>query len=122
MPHNMQISDNAIIDWLVWVVGAAVTGFIAMLTYIWKGDRKRLKEIEDKMANSITKPEVDVIVARVEADFHADHRGLEGKMERIESSLRKEIHESHDSLQNGIDKVVNILLTRDENDRRRRDE
>ena len=118
----MQISDNAVIDWLVLVVGTAVSGFIAMLTYVWRGDRKRLREVEEKMAHAITKSEVDVIVKKVESDFHADHKGLEGKMERIESSLRKEIHESHDSLQNGIDKVVNILLTRDENDRRRRDE
>lgn len=118
----MQITDNAIIDWLVWVVGTAVSGFIAVLTYVWRGDRKRLREMEEKMAHAITKPEVDVIVSDVKREFRTDHKGLEGRMDRIEETLRNEIHESHDSLQNGIDKVVNILLTRNDNARRRRDD
>lgn len=122
MPHNMQISDNAIIDAL-WGALVLVVGIITRI--VWKVTARlfqRLKAVEDKMAHAVTKPQVDEIVAKVEYEFRTDHKGLEGKMERIQESLRKEIHESHDSLQNGIDKVVNILLTRDENDRRRRDD
>lgn len=119
---SMQITDNAIINGL-WGVLVVVVGFLARL--VWKIMAKslsRIKDLEDKVLIAITKPEVDIIVSDVKREFKSDHKGLESKMERIEDSLRTQIMETHDSLQNGIDRVVNILLTRDENDRRRRDD
>lgn len=123
----MQITDNAIINGL-WGALVLVAGVLARI--FWKSGARlfsRLNAVEKQMANAVTKTELDIfdrkvdsMVADVKREFKSDHKGLEGKLERIEDNLRKEIHESHASLQDGIDKVVNILVTRDENDRRRR--
>lgn len=130
----MQIDDNIILGWL-WkglaVIGAA---FFSLAGLLWKGDRARIKkdseritELEIKVSHAITKPEVIAIAQEMEREFKDDHSGLEGKIlslsmrvDRVETGLRQEIHASHDSLQGSIDKVVNILLTRDASDRRRR--
>lgn len=81
------------------------------------------------MDGAVTLTEVQIIVSDVKREFKGDHSSLDGRigslasrLDRVETGLRQEIHNSHDSLQGSIDKVVNILLTRDESDRRRRGE
>lgn len=103
---------------IIFYLGGAL---VALYMLVWKGDRKRLDSLEEKVPQFVTKPEVDEIVAEIKKEFKSDHHSLDAKIDRIEQNLRSEIRNSHDSLQNGIDKVVNILLTRDENDRRRRE-
>lgn len=119
MPESLS---QVLLKWATEGLLLIGSGFMTLAWFVYRADKRRLKDVEDKVAKAITKAEVDVIVGNVKTEFRSDHKGLEAKMERIEDNLRKEIHNSHASLQDGIDKVVNILLTRDENDRRRRGE
>lgn len=118
MPDSIS---QVLLKWATEALLLVGSGLMALIWFVYRSDKKRLNDVEEKVAKAITKTEVDVIVSDVKREFRGDHKGLEAKMERIEDSLRSQIRETHDSLQNGIDKVVNILLTRDENDRRRRD-
>ena len=72
----MQISDRDIIDWLLGI-GAAVSAlFTALYWYIWRSDRERISSLETRMANVITKLEVEHIVDRVENSFRDEHRQI----------------------------------------------
>ena len=79
----MQINDRDIIDWLLGLAAGIGALFTALYWYIWKGDRARLKSLENgysvleaRVANAITKPEVEHIVQRVEHSFRDEHRQI----------------------------------------------
>ena len=125
----MQINENSIIELAGWIIATVTAAFLGLVSYIWRSDRRqqaedreRIRQLEIKVSNAITEPEVKVIVDDVKREFRSDHAGLAGRLDRVETGLRQEIRVSHDSLQSSLDKVVSILLTRDESDRRRRGE
>ena len=69
----MQISDRDIIDWLLGMGAAVGALFTALYWYIWRGDRERIRILEENVSRAITKPEVEHIVQRVEDSFRAEH-------------------------------------------------
>ena len=72
----MQISDRDIIDWLLGIGASVGALFTALYWYIWRGDRERINNLETRMANVITKLEVEHIVERVENSFRDEHRQI----------------------------------------------
>ena len=89
----MQIEDGLLVKFLAWVF-AGITGLLATLYwYIWRGDRRRLKTLEEKMAHAITKPEVDAIVNRVESNFRDEHQNIINAINRSHNELRQDIRD-----------------------------
>ena len=72
----MQISEKDVIDWLLGIVGVIGALFTALYWYIWRGDRERIHNLETRMENIITKPEVEHIVDRVQQSFKNEHRQI----------------------------------------------
>ncbi len=118
--------------WLKDIVLYLAGAVIALLTVIWRLDRSsgnrrmtvlddKYTALEEKVAQAITRPEVERIVEKVVQDFSKQHAGLETRMQRVEDGLKKEIHEVHDSLQGSINGIYNIL-TRPYNGNDRRKE
>ena len=69
----MQIDDGRILGWL-WDGLAALAGLVGiLLMFIWRGDRARLKIVEEKMQNAVSLTQVETIVHRVEDEFKEEH-------------------------------------------------
>ena len=83
----MQISDRDIIDWLLGIGAAVGALFTALYWYIWRGDRERIRILEESVSKAITKPEVEHIVQRVEDSFRSEHQQIISQL----VSLRGEI-------------------------------
>ena len=61
----MQISDKDIIDWLLRIGAAIGALFTVLYWYIWRGDRERIHNLETRMENVFTKPEVEHMVDKM---------------------------------------------------------
>ena len=72
----MQISDKDIIDWLLRIGGVIGALFTALYWYIWRGDRERIRNLETRMENVITKSEVEHIAERMQQSFKSEHRQI----------------------------------------------
>ena len=79
----MQIEDGSIVKFLSAVIGVVATALTGLYWYIWRGDRARLKTLEDKMSQAVTLPQVEHIVEKVEKHFKEDHSNLFHGQERI---------------------------------------
>ena len=62
----MQISEKDVIVWLLSIVGVIGALFTALYWYIWRGDRERIRNLETRMENVYTKPEVEHIAERMQ--------------------------------------------------------
>ena len=76
----MQVSEMDVIDWLLGMGAAIGALFTALYWYIWKGDRERLKNLEQAHAsleklvgNSVTKPEAEHLFEKAKETYHAEH-------------------------------------------------
>ena len=119
----MQIEDVKVIGWLWWLVTVSVGAIVGLLGFIYFGDRKqmaadraRITALEKQMAQAATIQQVEGLADKLKAEFRSDHHGLDArllrlddKLERVEDGLKKEISESHDSLQGSINGIYNIL-------------
>ena len=89
----MQIDDGRLLGWL-WDGLAALAGLVGiLLMFIWRGDRARLKIVEEKVAHAITKPEVDVIVRDVKDEFKDDHKTIIQQVRSSNDELRTELRD-----------------------------
>ena len=94
----MQIEETWIIKWLWEIIAGLSVSITALLLFVWRGDRARLKAVEDnapqdakarlktledKMQQAVTLPQVEHIVERVEKHFKEDHSNLFHGQERI---------------------------------------
>lgn len=84
----MQIDEGILVKFFAWIFGGIATLLGTLYWYIWKGDRRRLKVLEEKMASAVTKPEVELIVAKVQERFRSDHQGLAEKIESVHEEIR----------------------------------
>ena len=83
----MQITEKDVIDWLLRigaVIGALLT---ALYWYIWRGDRERIRNLETRMENILTKTEVEHRVDKMGESLKANQRQI---MEELRD-LRGEI-------------------------------
>ena len=70
----MQISEKDVIDWLL-AIGVSIGALLsALYWYIWRGDRERIRNLETRMENVITKTEVERIAERMQQSFRIEHR------------------------------------------------
>ena len=70
----MQISEKDVIDWLL-TIGVSIGALLsALYWYIWRGDRERIRNLETRMENVITKTEVERIAERMQQSFRIEHR------------------------------------------------
>ena len=79
----MQISDRDIIVWLLSIVGVIGALLTALYWYIWRGDRERIRNLETRMENVYTKPEVEQVVARMQQEHRqiiVELRDLRGEI------------------------------------------
>ena len=72
----MQISERDVIDWLLAIGAAAGVLLATLYWYIWRGDRERIRNLETRMENLITKPEVEHIVEKMQHSFKSEHRQI----------------------------------------------
>ena len=72
----MQIEDGSIVKFLSAVLGVVATALTGLYWYIWRGDRARLKILEEKMQHAVTLPQVEHIVENVKNDFKNDHSSI----------------------------------------------
>lgn len=84
----MQINEDQLIRFFAYVFGGITTLLGTLYWYIWKGDRRRLKTLEEKMASAVTKHEVEVIVGKVQDRFREEHNGLAEKIESVHAEIR----------------------------------
>ena len=116
-----MFEETEILKYTLGFIGALGAALTALYMYIWRGDRARIKVLEDKMSQAVTMPQVETIVAKVEKEFKEDHIGLNARLTHVEDGLRKEIRETHDSLQLSINGIYTIL-TRPYSGKDRREE
>ena len=105
----MQIDEGLLVKFFSYVFGGFTTLLGTLYWYIWKGDRRRLKVLEEKMASAVTLPQVNEIVDRVETHFREEHKGLDVRMQRAEDRLSVAIKNSHDSLQASIEPLQDSI-------------
>ena len=79
----MEISEKDVINWLLGIGAAIGALFTALYWYIWRGDRERIRNLETRMENMYTKPEVEQIAERMQHE----HRQLMKELR----DLRREI-------------------------------
>lgn len=84
----MQLDDGLILKFFAWITGGIITILSGLAWYIWKGDRRRLKVVEEKMAQAVTKHEVEVIVGKVQDRFREEHKDLFEKIESVHVEIR----------------------------------
>ena len=89
----IQIDEDTILNWSIKIFGGIVGFFVAFSAYIWKSDRHRLKVMEEKVALAITRPEVELIVKRVEDNVKEQHMMLLGVLEKGHDELRQDIRD-----------------------------
>ena len=68
----MQITEKDVIDWLLGIGAAMGALFTALYWYIWRGDRERIRNLETRMENLITKSDAEYIVE----SFKDEHRQI----------------------------------------------
>lgn len=103
----MQINEDTLIRGMWWVIVTISGAFLTLLGYFWKGDRKRLKTLEEQVSQAITKEEVDVIVADVKREFRQEHQSIITQIDRRHDELREDIRDLRNMLSkpwNGQDK------------------
>ena len=90
----MQSAYKELIEWTAGFAVFASAAFTALAAYIWKGDRERLKSLENShsalevlVSNSVTKPEAEHLFEKAKESYHAEH----GQILEQTSSLRGEL-------------------------------
>ena len=90
----MQIVYRELLEWIAWFAVAISAAFMALGSYIWKGDRERLKSLEishtaleKSVAKSVTKPEAELLFEKAKESYHAEH----GQILEQTASLRGEL-------------------------------
>lgn len=81
--------EGRLIDWLYSIPAALV----AVLWYLYRGDRRRIQDLEAAVAQAITKSEVENIVNRVEAEFKDEHKSIINEVRGSNQELRDELRE-----------------------------
>ena len=96
----MQISDRDIIDWLLGITAALGAIFIALYWYIWKGDRSRLKALEEAhtklealVALSVTKPEAEHLFEKAKETYQTEHSDILGEIVSLREDIIKAINQ-----------------------------
>lgn len=84
----MQIDEGQLVKFFAYVFGGITTLLGTLYWYIWKGDRRRLKVLEEKMASAVTKHEVEIIVGKVQDRFREEHKGLAEKIESVHQEIK----------------------------------
>lgn len=84
----MQIEEGLVVKFFAWVFGGITTLLATLYWYIWKGDRRRLKALEEQMSKAVTKHEVEIIVGKVQDRFREEHKGLFEKIESVHEEIR----------------------------------
>ena len=126
----MQIEDGRIIGWLWWIITSILGAIVFLVGFIYNRDRGQINkdrerivkleeiasDLETKMSHAVTMKEVEYVAGKLKAEFKDDHHELDAKLlrlddklERVEDGLKREITESHDSLQGSINGIYNIL-------------
>ena len=72
----MEISEKDVIVWLLSIVGVIGALFTALYWYIWRGDRERIHNLETRMENMMTKPEVEHMVDQMWESFMANQKQI----------------------------------------------
>ena len=101
----MQIDEGLLVQAVAFVFGGNATLLIALYWYVWKGDRGRIKVLEEKMSTAVTKHEVEIIVGKVQDRFRDEHRGLFDKIETVHEEIktnRQEIREDIKELREAL--------------------
>ena len=101
----MQIDQGLLVQVAAFVFGGNATLLIALYWYVWKGDRGRIKVLEEKMSNAVTKHEVEIIVGKVQDRFREEHQGLYAKIESVHNEIRinrQEIREDISQLREAL--------------------
>ena len=93
----MQIDDGRVLGWL-WDGLVVLAGAVAALALlILRGYRNRLETVEEKMAQAITKPEVETIVHRVEDEFKEEHNTILKAISEGHAETRSYIRDMFDA-------------------------
>ena len=91
------------IDYKEAIAGLAVLAsgaFATLITYIWKGDRARLKSLEEAhtkleglVANSVTKQEAEHLFEKAKLTFQSDHVDILGEIVSLREDILKAINQ-----------------------------
>lgn len=108
----MQIDDGRILGWL-WDGLAALAGLVGiLLMLIWRGDRGRLKKVEEglpqdaknrlsnlevKMSQAVSLTQVETIVHRVEDEFKEEHNAILKAIREDHAETREYIRDMFDA-------------------------
>lgn len=109
----MQIDEGLLVKFFAWIFGAITAMLTTLYWYIWKGDRRRLKVLEE---NSVDRVELHAIVADVKREFKGDHDGLHSQIE----SVREEIKTNRYEIREDIRDLREALTTKYAGSDRRR--
>ncbi len=76
-------------DIILYLGGAVIT----LLGIIWRADRRKLKAMEERLNQTISRPEVLEIVERVEENFHKEHQNIIKIISDGHKELREDIRD-----------------------------
>ena len=110
----MQIEDGSIVRFLSAVLGVVATALTGLYWYIWRGDRVRLKTLEEKMSNVVTMPQVEHVADNLEKKFKDDHSMIihgqraimtiiDNKQEEMKDYIR-DMFDAREKMWNGRDR------------------
>lgn len=113
----MQIDDSMLLKFFTYIFGIVTSALGVIYFYIWKGDRVRIKVLEEKMGHVVTKPEIETIVSKVEDRFQSEHKGLSEKIESVHEEIKRNRQEIREDIS-----YIRAILTPGYNgvDRRRK--
>lgn len=94
----MQIDEGILVKFFAYVFGGIATLLGTLYWYIWKGDRRRLKALEEKWMTAVTKHEVESIVGKVQDRFREEHHGLFQKIESVHEEIRNNRQEIREDI------------------------
>ena len=106
----MQIEDGSVVKFLSSVLGVVATALSGLYWYIWRGDRARLKILEDQMQHVATMPQVKEIVDEIKHEFKDEHKTLLHAIKDGNSVTReyiKDMLEARQAHWNGRDRRKN---------------
>lgn len=89
----MQIEDGTIVKYLLGVIGTVGAALSTLYWTIWKGDRERIKALEEQMHHAVTMPQVKAIVDDVKTDVKQDHHDIVAAINHSHEAMRSYIRD-----------------------------
>lgn len=98
----IQINENVIVDWSIKIFAAITSGFAAFAWYIWRGDRRRLRLVEERLAHAVFKDDLEVKAKEIEARVAVEHQRIYDKVSEAVDILVANQNRSNDQLRDDL--------------------